>query len=93
MGAFAACSALLDARPGLVEALTEAVRGRGAPFLGVCVGTQLMATRGLEYDVGAGLGWIAGEVAPLAPADPPLKIPHMGWNQLDARRGQPRSRA
>jgi glutamine amidotransferase len=66
----------------MVEALTTAVVAQGTPFLGICVGMQLMAERGLEHGRHAGLGWIEGEVARLAPADPALKIPHMGWNNL-----------
>ena len=84
VGAFAACKAALDARVGVVEAMSEAVQRRGAPFLGVCVGMQLMAERGLEFGVTKGLGWIGGEVRKLDPADPHLKIPHMGWNSLGA---------
>jgi len=83
VGAFAACKSALDARPGLVEAITQAVRKDGAPFLGVCVGMQLLATRGLEFGETPGLGWIAGDVRRLEPADPSRKIPHMGWNALD----------
>lgn len=82
VGAFGDCRRGLDAIPGLTAALREAVRDKGRPFLGICVGMQLMATRGLEYGEHAGLDWIAGEVAALAPADPALKIPHMGWNEL-----------
>lgn len=82
VGAFAACMSALEARPGLIEAMTEAVRGRGAPFLGVCVGMQLMATRGLEFGVTPGLDWIPGEVRRLQTATPAAKIPHMGWNGL-----------
>jgi glutamine amidotransferase len=82
VGAFAACMAALAARPGLIEAMTEAVRGRGAPFLGVCVGMQLLATKGLEFGETPGLGWIPGEVRKLEPADPQAKVPHMGWNSL-----------
>lgn len=82
VGAFAACMAALKARPGLIEGVTEAVQGRGAPFLGVCVGMQLLATRGLEFGETAGLGWIEGEVRRLEPHDPAAKIPHMGWNGL-----------
>jgi glutamine amidotransferase len=82
VGAFAACMAALQARPGLIEAMTEAVKRRGAPFLGVCVGMQLLATRGLEFGETAGLDWIAGEVRRLEPADPAAKVPHMGWNSL-----------
>ena len=83
VGAFAACKAALAARPGVVEAMTLAVRDRGAPFLGVCVGMQLLATRGLEFGATEGLDWIAGEVRRLTPLDRRLKIPHMGWNSLD----------
>jgi len=82
VGAFAACMAALQARPGLVEAMTEAVQGRGAPFLGVCVGMQLLATRGLEFGETAGLDWIQGEVRKLEPNDASAKVPHMGWNTL-----------
>lgn len=89
VGAFAACMAALSDRPGLVEAMTEAVRGRGAPFLGVCVGMQLLASRGLEFGVTPGLDWIPGEVRRLESPDPAVKIPHMGWNTLDAVAGQP----
>ena len=81
-GAFADCRAGLDALDGMVEALGEAVKVRGAPFLGICVGMQLLADRGLEHGETPGFGWIPGEVAALAPADPGLKIPHMGWNDL-----------
>lgn len=82
VGAFADCRAGLDAVPGMHEALDEAVIKGGKPFLGICVGMQLMAERGLEHGVHQGLGWLAGEVKPLAPADSELKIPHMGWNDL-----------
>ena len=82
VGAFGDCRRGLDAIPGMTAALQEAVREKGRPFLGICVGMQLMATRGLEYGEHAGLGWVAGEVAALQPADPALKIPHMGWNEL-----------
>jgi glutamine amidotransferase len=84
VGAFAACMTALRARPGLVEAMSHAARGRGAPFLGICVGMQLMATRGLEFRVTPGLDWIGGEVRRLAPVDQRCKIPHMGWNSLEA---------
>jgi imidazole glycerol-phosphate synthase subunit HisH len=89
VGAFADCRRGLDAVPGMVEALTEAVRDEGRPFFGICVGMQLMATRGLEYETAAGLDWIPGDVQPIRPSDPSLKIPHMGWNILDARREHP----
>jgi glutamine amidotransferase len=82
VGAFADCRRGLDAVPGMVEALTTAVRSKGRPFLGICVGMQLMATRGLEFGETAGLSWIAGDVEAIEPADPALKIPHMGWNTL-----------
>jgi glutamine amidotransferase len=88
VGAFADCRRGLDAVPGMVEALTDAVRRRGRPFLGICVGMQLMATRGLEYEVVAGLDWISGDVAQIHEA-PGLKIPHMGWNTLQVRRDHP----
>lgn len=89
VGAFAACMAALEARPGLIEAMDEAARGRGAPFLGVCVGMQLLATRGLEFGERPGLDWIAGEVRRLEPADPRAKVPHMGWNSLGLVRPHP----
>jgi imidazole glycerol-phosphate synthase subunit HisH len=89
VGAFADCRRGLDALPGMVAALEESVRGRGRPFLGICVGMQLMAERGREYEVTPGLGWIPGEVDRIAPSNPALKIPHMGWNTLDARRPHP----
>ena len=86
VGAFADCRRGLDGVSGMVEAMEEAVRQRGRPFLGICVGAQLMATRGLEHEVVDGLNWIAGDVAAIKPRDPGLKIPHMGWNTLDVRR-------
>ncbi len=70
----------------MIDAMSEAVLGKGRPFLGICVGMQLMATRGLEHEISPGLGWIAGDVAAIVPHDPALKIPHMGWNTLDAAR-------
>jgi glutamine amidotransferase len=89
VGAFADCKQGLARIPGMIEALTEAVRERGVPFLGICVGLQLMATRGLEHGETPGLDWIAGEVQAIAPGDPHLKIPHMGWNTLDFARAHP----
>lgn len=86
VGAFADCKRGLDAVPGMREALETVVRRLGRPFLGICVGQQLMASRGLEHVVTEGLGWIDGEVRVLEPSDPGLKIPHMGWNTLDVRR-------
>jgi len=82
VGAFADCMRGLRAVDGMVEVLTDAVRRRGVPFLGICVGMQLMATRGLEHGVHEGLNWIAGDVVRMTPADAALKIPHMGWNTL-----------
>lgn len=89
VGAFADCRRGLDALAGMREALETNVRGRGRPFLGICVGMQLLAERGREYEVTEGLGWIGGEVDRIAPSDPNLKIPHMGWNTLDLRRDHP----
>jgi glutamine amidotransferase len=86
VGAFADCRRGLDAVSGMVEALNTRVRQQGRPFLGICVGMQLMAERGREYEVTAGLGWIPGEVDRITPSDPDLKIPHMGWNTLNAVR-------
>jgi glutamine amidotransferase len=83
VGAFADCRRGLDAVSGMVEALNTRVRHQGRPFLGICVGMQLMAERGREYEVTAGLGWIPGEVDRITPSDPGLKIPHMGWNTLN----------
>jgi glutamine amidotransferase len=83
VGAFADCRAGLDRVAGMTQALDEAVLKRGRPFLGICVGMQLMAARGLEKTVTAGLGWIAGDVSAIRPADPSLKVPQIGWNTLD----------
>jgi glutamine amidotransferase len=83
VGAFADCRRGLDAVPGMVDALEENVRKKGKPFFGICVGMQLMAERGREYQVTPGLGWISGEVDRIAPKDTNLKIPHMGWNTLN----------
>jgi glutamine amidotransferase len=88
-GAFADCRRGVAAVPGLEEALVEAVIARGRPFLGICVGMQLMAERGREFETVEGLGWIGGEVVPIEPGDPCLKIPHMGWNELTARCDHP----
>ena len=82
VGAFADCRAGLYAVPGMVDTLQREVIERGKPFLGICVGMQLMATRGVEYGVHAGLDWIAGDVVRIEPGREHLKIPHMGWNEL-----------
>jgi len=82
VGAFADCMKGLSSVPGMIEALREKVVKDGAPFLGICVGMQLLATVGVEFGRHAGLGWIAGEVVKITPSDPGLKIPHMGWNEL-----------
>ncbi len=89
VGAFADCRRGLDAIPGMMDALEESVRRKGRPFFGICVGMQLMAERGREHEVTDGFGWIAGEVDKIAPADATLKIPHMGWNTLDALKPHP----
>jgi imidazole glycerol-phosphate synthase subunit HisH len=89
VGAFADCRRGLDVISGMVDALEEAVRRKGRPFLGICVGMQLMAERGREYEVTDGLGWIRGEVDRITPRDPTLKIPHMGWNTLDVAQAHP----
>jgi glutamine amidotransferase len=89
VGAFADCRRGLDAIDGMVEALNETVLQRGRPFFGICVGMQLMAERGREYQVTPGLGWIAGEVDCIEPSDKNLKIPHMGWNTLDLLKAHP----
>lgn len=85
VGAFADCKAGLSALPGMWEALNKVVIEAARPFLGICVGLQLMARIGHEHGDHEGFGWIDGEVDALAPADPTLKIPHMGWNDLDVR--------
>ena len=89
VGAFADCRRGLDALPGMVEALNEQAAKRGKPFFGICVGMQLLAERGLEHGVTEGLGWVRGEVDRIAPSDPSLKIPHMGWNTLNEQRKHP----
>ncbi len=82
VGSFKACADGLNAIPGLVEALEERVVGQGVPFLGVCVGMQLLATSGFEHGETAGLGWIPGEVRLIERTDPAIKVPHMGWNDV-----------
>jgi imidazole glycerol-phosphate synthase subunit HisH len=86
VGAFADCKQGLEAVPGMVDAMTEAARARARPFLGICVGMQLLAERGLEHGSHEGLGWIRGVVHRIAPSDAALKIPHMGWNTLNSRK-------
>ena len=89
VGAFADCKAGLIKIPGLIETLQEAVVSKGRPFLGICVGMQLLATRGLEFTTTQGLDWIPGDVRAITPRDPGLKIPHMGWNTLQPAPGNP----
>jgi glutamine amidotransferase len=89
VGAFADCRRGLMAVPGLEAALHEAVMIRARPFLGICVGMQLLADAGREFETVEGLGWIGGDVAAIEPADTGLKIPHMGWNELEPRSAHP----
>lgn len=89
VGAYADCVAGLDAVPGMHEAIQHAAIARARPFLGICVGMQLMATRGLEKTVTDGFGWIAGDVIEMMPSDPDLKIPQIGWNTLQLTRKHP----
>jgi imidazole glycerol-phosphate synthase subunit HisH len=89
VGAFADCRRGVAAVPGLEAALGEAVTVRARPFLGICVGMQLMAERGLEFETTDGFGWVGGEVVAIAPSDPALKIPHMGWNEIEPRAAHP----
>jgi glutamine amidotransferase len=89
VGAFADCRRGLDAVDGMVAALDDVVRRKGRPFFGICVGMQLLAERGREYEVTEGLGWIAGEVDRITPNDASLKIPHMGWNTLNVVQPHP----
>jgi glutamine amidotransferase len=89
VGAYADCRRGLDAVPGMTEALIEAVEKKARPFLGICVGMQLMSSRGLEKTVTEGFGWIPGDVVEMTPDDPELKIPQIGWNTLDLRHPHP----
>ena len=89
VGAFADCMAGLDAVDGMVEALTEFTLRKARPFLGICVGMQLMAERGFEHGGHGGLGWLPGDVVALEPDDAALKVPHMGWNELEIERAHP----
>lgn len=81
-GAFAHCRAALFERSGLFDAMQEAVITQGRPFMGICIGMQMLASCGLEHGETPGFGWIEGTVTPVDPADPALKVPHMGWNDL-----------
>lgn len=89
VGAFADCRRGLERTPGMIQALSQAVMRDGRPFLGICVGMQLMAERGLEHEVTAGLGWIPGDVVAIEPRSSDYRIPHMGWNTLRVRREHP----
>jgi glutamine amidotransferase len=89
VGAFGDCMNGLRALPGMIDALNDAVLKRGTPFLGICVGMQLLADVGREFGEHKGLGWIGGEVVKIAPRDPSLKIPHMGWNDLKIEHAHP----
>ncbi len=93
VGAFAHCMNALSAIPGMVECLNEQVRDGGKPFLGICVGMQLMATQGEEHGLHDGLGWIAGTVKALQPANPAARVPHMGWNDVVPTRPHPLTQA
>lgn len=89
VGAYADCRAGLDAVPGMREAIIDVVEHKGRPFLGICVGMQLMSSRGLEKTTTEGFGWIEGDVIEMTPSDPELKIPQIGWNTLDIRHPHP----
>ncbi|MCA0050344.1 imidazole glycerol phosphate synthase subunit HisH [Mesorhizobium sp. B283B1A] len=89
VGAYADCAAGLRAVDGMWEAVEDVAIAKGRPFLGICVGMQLMSQRGLEKTVTNGFGWIAGDVKEIAPADPALKIPQIGWNTIELRRQHP----
>jgi glutamine amidotransferase len=89
VGAFGDCMSGLRALPGMIDALNDAVLKRGTPFLGICVGMQLLADVGREFGEHKGLGWISGEVVKIAPRGPSLKIPHMGWNELKIEHAHP----
>ena len=89
VGAYADCAAGLRAVPGMWEAVEETAIARGKPFLGICVGMQLMSERGLEKVVTNGFGWIAGDVKEITPSDPSLKVPQIGWNTVEVKRAHP----
>lgn len=88
-GAFPACMAALTSRPALLDALREAVEVRAVPFFGICVGMQLLASIGEEFEETPGFGWVPGRIRRIAPSDPRLKVPHMGWNDLVIDRTHP----
>ena len=88
-GAFPACAAELRGHKGIYDAMVEAVEQKGRPFLGICVGMQLMASTGHEYEETPGLGWVHGDVERITPTDKALKVPHMGWNDLVIERAHP----
>jgi glutamine amidotransferase len=88
-GAFPACRNELYDHRGLFEAMQEAVVAKGRPFMGICIGMQMLATRGLEYTETDGFDWISGTVGPIAPSDPSMKVPHMGWNDIVIDRPHP----
>ena len=88
-GAFPACRDALMAVDGVFEAMQEAVIGQGRPFLGICVGMQMLASRGHEYQEVDGLDWIGGDIVHIEPGDPAMKVPHMGWNDLVVDRAHP----
>ncbi len=89
VGAFASCMGALSAIDGMIEAMDRRVRDEGVPFLGICVGMQLLAEAGVEHGSTQGLSWIAGTVRAVAPADPSIKVPHMGWNDVVPRAPHP----
>lgn len=89
VGAYADCRKGLDSVPGMHDAITEVVETKGRPFFGICVGMQLMSSRGLEKTVTEGFGWIEGDVVEMTPSDPSLKIPQIGWNTLTLNRPHP----
>lgn len=89
VGAYADCRRGLDAVPGMVDALNDVVLNKARPFLGICVGMQLMSERGLEKEVTHGLGWIVGDVREMTPSDPALKIPQIGWNRIHVKHPHP----
>jgi glutamine amidotransferase len=89
VGAYAECRAGLDAVPGMTEAIREVAEQKARPFLGICVGMQLMSSRGLEKTITEGFGWIEGDVKEITPSDPSLKIPQIGWNTIHVKHSHP----